>query len=73
MLILFFGTENYEAKFEKNGLYIISLQTSHPVLLLQPDRTLRADLLHGSAWIHASTGFGGETYAWWVHQYLCEV
>ena len=40
----------------------ISLQTSHPVLLLQPDRTLCVDLLHGSSWIHSSTRFGGETH-----------
>ena len=49
------------------------LQTSHPVLLLQPDRTLRTDLLYGFAWIHASTGFGGETYAWWVDLSVREV
>ena len=52
---------------------VFVLQASHPVLLLQPDRSLRADLLHGSAWIYASTGFGGETYAWWVDLTVCEV
>ena len=46
------------------------LQTSHPVLLLQLDRTLRTDLLHGSAWIHASSWFGGETYIRWTSYHL---
>ena len=38
-------------------------QASNPVLLLQPDCPLCAHLLHGSPWIHSSTGLGGETHS----------
>ena len=37
------------------------LQEADPVLLLQPDRALPADCLHGGARLHAAAGLGGET------------
>ena len=37
------------------------LQAADPVLLLQPDRALPADRLHGGARLHAAARLGGET------------
>ena len=37
------------------------LQEADPVLLLQPDRALPADRLHGGARLHAAARLGGET------------
>ena len=36
------------------------LQAAHPVLLLQPDRALPADRLHGGARLHAAARLGGK-------------
>ena len=36
-------------------------QAEDPLLLLQPDRPLHPDRLHGGAGLHTSAGLGGET------------
>lgn len=36
-------------------------QAEDPVLLLQPDRPLHPDCLHGGAGLHTSAGLRGET------------
>ena len=53
--------------------YIISKQAADVVLLLQLNRTLRLDLLHGSAWLHSSTRRWRETHSrssWTQSQFL---
>lgn len=37
-------------------------QETDAVLLLQPDRAVRADLLHGPAWVHSTSRLGRETH-----------
>ena len=46
----------------KRRKYLVLFQASNIVLFLQPDRPLRAHLLHGSSWIHTSTGLGGKAH-----------
>ena len=51
----------------------ISKQAADVVLLLQLNRTLRLDLLHGSAWLHSSTRRWRETHSrssWTQSQFL---